>query len=149
MYDAPQRLPLPKVINLLTDLKEKRDVLVHSSWVNYPMMKIVREFEASMELFPPIKVGTPDPYLPPAPTGRRDAAPRALHREEMGWLPKQWAADEARLEWSLTAELCVRRTLKRSRTAMVRVGGWSLIVGAPLRRSVFIPSVRVQLPGRT
>ena len=26
MYDPPQKLPLPKVINLLTDLKEERDV---------------------------------------------------------------------------------------------------------------------------
>ena len=26
MYDPPLKLPLPKVINLLTDLKEERDV---------------------------------------------------------------------------------------------------------------------------
>jgi len=72
MYDPPQRLPLPKIINLLTDLKEERDVLIHSSWVNYPMMTIVRDFEASLEAYPPIKAGTPDPYLPPASAGRRD-----------------------------------------------------------------------------
>jgi hypothetical protein len=41
MYDAPQRLPLPKITNLLTDLKEERDVLIHDGWVTYPMMKIV------------------------------------------------------------------------------------------------------------
>ena len=72
MYDAAQTLPLPRIINLLTDLKEERDVLMHSSWVQTPMMKILREFEASLEAHPPIKVGTPDPYLPPASTGRRD-----------------------------------------------------------------------------
>jgi arylsulfatase A-like enzyme len=72
MYDPPQRLPLPRIINLLTDLKEERDVLIPSSWVNYPMMKILREFEASLEAHPPIKVGTPDPYSPPAAAGRRD-----------------------------------------------------------------------------
>jgi arylsulfatase len=72
MYDAPQRLPLPRIINLLTDLKEERDVLIYSGWVSHPMMKILREFEASLESYPPIKVGTPDPYLPPASTGRRD-----------------------------------------------------------------------------
>ena len=72
MYDAPQKLPLPRIINLLTDLKEERDVLIYSGWVAYPMMKIVRDFEASLETYPPIKVGTPDPYVPPAPAGRRD-----------------------------------------------------------------------------
>jgi hypothetical protein len=33
MYDPPQRLPLPKIINLLTDLKEERDVAAHNTWV--------------------------------------------------------------------------------------------------------------------
>jgi len=71
MYDPPQRLPLPRIINLLTDLKEERDLNLHHSWVTYPMMKIVRQFEASLEEYPPIKTGTPDPYVPPAPSGRR------------------------------------------------------------------------------
>jgi arylsulfatase len=62
--DPPQKLPLPKIINLLTDLKEQRDVLQYSSWVTYPMMKIVGEFEASLKKDPPIKPGTPDPYAP-------------------------------------------------------------------------------------
>jgi arylsulfatase len=72
MYDVPQKLPLPMIINLLTDLKEERDVMVHNTWVTYPMMKILREFEASLETHPPIKVGAPDPYVPPVPTGRHD-----------------------------------------------------------------------------
>jgi arylsulfatase len=67
MWDPPQKLPLPRIINLLTDLKEERDVLIYNSWVTYPMMTILREFEASLEANPPIKVGTPDPYVPPAP----------------------------------------------------------------------------------
>ncbi|HEU0006006.1 MAG TPA: arylsulfatase [Terriglobia bacterium] len=62
--DPPQKLPLPKVINLLTDLKEQRDVLQYNSWVTYPMMKILGEFEASLKKYPPIKPGTPDPYVP-------------------------------------------------------------------------------------
>jgi arylsulfatase len=49
-------------------------VLIYSGWVAYPMMKIVREFEESLETYPSIKVGTPDPYVPPASTGRRDRA---------------------------------------------------------------------------
>jgi len=65
MYDAPQRLPLPRIINLLTDLKEEHDVLIDDGWVTYPMMKIVNDLEESLRKFPPIKMGTPDPYHPP------------------------------------------------------------------------------------
>jgi len=64
-YDPPQKLPLPKVVNLLTDLKEERDVLIQNSWVANPLTKIRRDFEASLEAYPPIKAGTPDPYVPP------------------------------------------------------------------------------------
>ena len=28
-------------------------------------MRIIGEFEASLKKYPPIKVGTPDPYVPP------------------------------------------------------------------------------------
>jgi arylsulfatase A-like enzyme len=65
MYDPPLRLPVPKLVNLLTDLKEERDVGAKNSWVAEPMMKILGEFQTSMKRYPPIKVGTPDPYLPP------------------------------------------------------------------------------------
>ena len=65
MYDAPQKLPLPRIINLLTDLKEVHDVLIQDGWVTYPMMKIVSDFEESLRKYPPIKMGTPDPYRPP------------------------------------------------------------------------------------
>ena len=36
MYDPPQELPLPKIVNLLTDLKEERDVAAKASWVIDP-----------------------------------------------------------------------------------------------------------------
>jgi arylsulfatase len=72
MFDVPQRLPLPRIINLLTDLKEERDVRTYSTWVSYPMTKILRDFEASLAKYPPIKVGTPDPYSPAVSTGGRD-----------------------------------------------------------------------------
>ena len=53
------------------DIRE-RDVLIHDGWVTYPMMKIVNEFEESLKKFPPIKMGTPDPYQPPSEqTGQR------------------------------------------------------------------------------
>jgi arylsulfatase len=64
MYDPPQVLPLPKLVNLLTDLKEERDVLIQNSWVSNPMMKIRSEFEESLKRYPPIRLGTPDPYSP-------------------------------------------------------------------------------------
>jgi len=66
MYDPPVTLPLPKVINLLTDLKEERDGEVwHNSWVLAPVTKIVDEFSESLKKYPPIEPGTPDPYSPP------------------------------------------------------------------------------------
>jgi arylsulfatase A-like enzyme len=65
MYDVPQKLPLPRIINLLADRKEERDVAAFNTWVADPMIKIVGEFEASLKKYPPIKVGTPDPYTPP------------------------------------------------------------------------------------
>ena len=65
MYDPPLKLPLPKIINLLTDLKEERDVAAKNSWVADPVVKIIGELEASLKKYPPIKVGTPDPYVPP------------------------------------------------------------------------------------
>ncbi len=65
MYDPPLRLPLPKLINLLTDLKEERDVGVYNSWVADTMTEIVVDFEESLKKYPPIKLGTPDPHVPP------------------------------------------------------------------------------------
>ena len=64
MFDIPQKLPLPKIVNLLTDLKEERDAGPYNSWVAEPMTKIIGEFEASLRKYPPIKAGTPDPYTP-------------------------------------------------------------------------------------
>ena len=65
MYAIPEKLALPRVNNLLTDLKEERDVGPYNTWVAHPMLKIIDEFEASLKKYPPIKVGTPDPYVPP------------------------------------------------------------------------------------
>jgi hypothetical protein len=64
MYDPPVTLPEPKVINLLTDLKEERDVGAKNSWVGVPMTKIIIDLERSLKKYPPIKAGTPEPYIP-------------------------------------------------------------------------------------
>jgi arylsulfatase len=65
MYDPPLRLPLPRVNNLLTDLKEENDVGAYNSWVADPVVKIVGKFEASLKKYPPIPSGAPDSYTPP------------------------------------------------------------------------------------
>jgi arylsulfatase A-like enzyme len=65
MYDPPVTLPLPKIINLLTDLKEERDMGPKADWVVVPMSKIIVDFEQSLKRYPPIKMGTPEPYSPP------------------------------------------------------------------------------------
>jgi hypothetical protein len=40
MYDVPQKLPLPKVIDLLRDLKEENDVAGLNTWVIEPMVQV-------------------------------------------------------------------------------------------------------------
>jgi arylsulfatase A-like enzyme len=65
IYDPPQTLEEPRIINLLTDLKEERDVGAKVSWVAVPMTKIITDWEESLKKYPPIKMGAPDPYVPP------------------------------------------------------------------------------------
>jgi arylsulfatase len=64
-YDAPQRLPIIRVHNLLVDPRERENVQSLNSWVIYPMTKIVNDFQDSLKTEPPIPPGAPDPYLPP------------------------------------------------------------------------------------
>ncbi len=52
MYDPLVTLPLPKVINRLTDLKEERDVGARNSWVGVPRTKIILEIEQSLRKYP-------------------------------------------------------------------------------------------------
>ncbi len=66
MYDAPQALPIPKLVNLLTDPREERDVGAQNSWVADHITAIGEELGKSLKEFPPIPMGAPDPYTPPA-----------------------------------------------------------------------------------
>jgi hypothetical protein len=61
MYTPPQKLPLPKVINLWTDRKEERDVAAYNSWVADPVVRIIGELEVSFKKYPPIKTWHPGP----------------------------------------------------------------------------------------
>jgi arylsulfatase len=66
MYDLSLALPLPKLINLLTDLKEEgRGDAWANTWVLVPVTKHLDEFQESLKKYPPIQPGTPDPYSPP------------------------------------------------------------------------------------
>jgi arylsulfatase len=71
MYD-----PLPRIINLLTDLKEERDMGPKADWVAVPMTKIILEFEQSLKRYPPTKMGTPEPYSSHGQLGATDPAIR-------------------------------------------------------------------------
>jgi len=64
-YDAPQRLPIVHLYNLLQDPRERTNVQSENSWVLYPVMKIVNDFQESLKIEPPIPPGTADPYQPP------------------------------------------------------------------------------------
>jgi arylsulfatase len=64
MYDPPQKLPNLRVHNLLEDPRERHSVASTNTWVYYPAMKIVSDFEDSLKKEPPIPPGTPDPYVP-------------------------------------------------------------------------------------
>ena len=64
MFDPPQTLPNPRVINLIEDPKERHTGGTFDTWVYYPVNKIVADFQASLKTEPPIPTGTPDPYEP-------------------------------------------------------------------------------------
>lgn len=68
MFDTPQTLPIPKLVNLLVDPKEEHDVGPHNSWVAEHLIKITDDLLTSFKEYPPIPMGTPEPYLPPAKT---------------------------------------------------------------------------------
>jgi arylsulfatase len=63
MFDPPQKLGIPFIINLYTDPREEKPTV--DSWVMTPMLKIVAAFQESTKGFPLIPMGTPDPYVPP------------------------------------------------------------------------------------
>jgi arylsulfatase len=68
-YDAVQHFKLPRIHNLYRDPKEEypiNSVTGEIRWLRWPMSQILIEHSKSMELEPPIKPGTEDPYLPPS-----------------------------------------------------------------------------------
>ena len=62
MFDSPQPLPNPRVINLIEDPKERHVGGTLNTWVYHPVNKIAADFQASLKTEPPVPVGAPDPY---------------------------------------------------------------------------------------
>jgi len=68
MFGAPAKLNMPHLYNLIEDPKEKYPVdkvNVSASWVFPVVLKKVIKFQKTLAIEPPIKLGTPDPYVPP------------------------------------------------------------------------------------
>ena len=59
-------LTIPKFYNLLQDPKEERDARLSPSngWVRYPASQVLIDHAKTLAAEPPIKEGTPDPYVP-------------------------------------------------------------------------------------
>jgi arylsulfatase len=58
---------VPRVYNLEWDPREENQVDFPHAWVVHPMAAAAGAFLKSLVIEPPIKPGTPDPYIPPAP----------------------------------------------------------------------------------
>jgi len=58
---------MPKMFNLIKDPKELYPldkVSIADAWFMAPVTREVVKFKRSLAMEPPIKLGTPDPYLP-------------------------------------------------------------------------------------
>ena len=71
LYGTWSPLNAPSLYNLEWDPREEHEVGFAHAWVFHPMAAAVSAFMSSLAQEPPIKVGTPDPYLPPAPADIR------------------------------------------------------------------------------
>ena len=69
-WTPPAKLGTPKSFDLVADPREEYpEGSIRHSWNAAPAMRIVEEFQRSLQRWPPIPPGTPDPYVPPAPPG--------------------------------------------------------------------------------
>ncbi len=56
---------IPKVVNLITDPREERQVVEpYNNWLAYPFMQMRGHFEESIKKFPNVPPGAPDTYAP-------------------------------------------------------------------------------------
>lgn len=64
MFGAPQKLNVPHIYNLTKDPKEVRNVAPDSTWILPVVLARIVDFNETLTAEPPIKLGTPDPYVP-------------------------------------------------------------------------------------
>jgi arylsulfatase len=66
MFGTPEPQNFPLIFNLIKDPKEQYpDRSGETTWVLPAVSKRIVEFSGTLVEEPPIKLGTPDPYLPP------------------------------------------------------------------------------------
>ena len=68
MFDLNAPGALPLFYNLIQDPKEERPLRLapENLWVRYPASQVLIDHAESLKKEPPIKEGTPDPYIPSA-----------------------------------------------------------------------------------
>lgn len=62
--DGPVHLESPRIFNLLQDPKEETDVGTEANWVRGPIRRMIRSFQDSLKVHPPIPPGAPDDFRP-------------------------------------------------------------------------------------
>ena len=65
VFGAVVQYDMPRVYNLLTDPGEHENVLFPHTWVPQGAMPVLQRHLASLQQYPRILPGAPDPYLPP------------------------------------------------------------------------------------
>ena len=55
---------VPRIFNLLSDPREQRNINITTTWVRWPVSKMILEHMESLQKQPPIIPGTADPYTP-------------------------------------------------------------------------------------
>jgi|GEM_PF-6007934 len=66
IHDEHTSYPVPRFYNLVQDPKEERGtpLLPANMWVRYPASQVLIDHAISLQKEPPIKEGTPEPYVP-------------------------------------------------------------------------------------
>lgn len=67
MYSTYTPYNIPHVHNLEWDLREEHEIGFPHAWVSHPIAAAAAAFMTTLLKEPPIKPGTPDPYVPPKP----------------------------------------------------------------------------------
>jgi arylsulfatase len=64
MFGSPKRYNIPHIYNLIKDPKEDFNIAPESTWILPVVMSRVVDFQKTLVTEPPIRLGTPDPYVP-------------------------------------------------------------------------------------